>query len=392
MPNYIPRAIEVVVRQALDEMPVVALLGARQSGKSTVARHLFEGRDDVLYLDLERPFDLRRLSEPESLFDANWDRLICIDEIQRKPDIFPVLRYVVDKRARNGQFLLLGSASRDLIEQASETLAGRIRYLELSPFLRREIEPNSDLIPYWLRGGFPRSLLAPKERESFEWRLDFIRGFLERDVPLMKPRLSSPRMEQLWTILAHCHGQLLNKTMLARSLEVDAHTISSYLDLLEASFMIRRLFPFFVNLKKRLVKSPKIYVRDSGILHALLNITSTNDLFGHPIRGSSWEGLVIDNILSQAKRQVRGYFYRTARGAEIDLVLEMGMRRIVFEAKASQTPRLEKGFQIAMEDIEPEQAWVVAPVESGFAIENGARVISIEELPNVPELCDWLLF
>ncbi len=389
---YTERLIERTLDTALQQMPAVALLGARQCGKSTLARHLLAGRDDVLYLDLERPVDLRRLEDPEGLFAANSEKLICIDEIQRLPELFPVLRYTIDSRGRNGQFLLLGSASRDLVEFASETLAGRIRYLDLSPFLRQETANICSLQQYWLRGGFPRSLLANTDEISFEWRWDFIRSFLERDVPLLRARLSPTRMEHLWTLLAHGHGQLLNKAELARALQVDAHTVNGYLDILEAAFMVRRLPPYFANLKKRLVRSPKVYLRDCGLVHALLNVATTNDLLGHPVRGHSWEGLVLDNILPRLKKQVRATFYRTVKGAEIDLILEMGNRRIAFEAKASQSPRLEKGFWIAMRDLAIKSAWVVAPVDSGYPAGKGVNVVSMDELFHQPELQDWLSF
>jgi predicted AAA+ superfamily ATPase len=263
--------------------------------------------------------------------------------------------------------LILGSASRELIRQSSETLAGRIRYLELTPFLRRELEIGDEMLRrYWLRGGFPRSLLAPSDEESYLWRIDFRKDFLERDIPAFNRRLEPMSIGRLWDMLAHVHGQLLNMSTLASSLGVDGHTIRSHIDLLEGAFMVRRLLPVHANLKKRLVKTPKLYLTDSGMLHAILGIESWNALMSHPCFGNSWEGLCIANVLAQLRPDVKAGFFRTARGAEIDLVLERGTERAALEFKASSAPAVEKGFYTALEDMKLDEGWIVAPIDSVF--------------------------
>lgn len=342
---------------------------------------------EVLYLDLERPADLAKLRDPEALLLGNAHRLVCIDEVQRAPELFPVLRFVMDQNTRNGQFLILGSASRDLLRQSSETLAGRIRYLELAPFLLRELRPESDLRDYWLRGGFPRSWLASGPEQSFLWREDFVRSFLERDVPALKPRVSPETVRRLWEMLAHVHGQLLHAAALANALDVSGHTVRNYIDLLEGAFMARRLPPYAANIGKRLVKSPKLYLRDTGILHCLLRVDSWDTLLGHPVFGTSWEGLCLENIISACRPTVRAYFYRTARGAELDLVLESGRTRVSVEFKASTDPAPRRGYWNAVQDLETDRNWIVAPVDEGFPLRN-ARVASLDEFLNDPDNAD----
>ena len=368
--SILPRSLAQRVSRALSEMPAVAILGPRQCGKSTLARELVHDRDDVVYLDLERPTDLAKLSDPETFFNVNHDKLICIDEVQRSADLFPVLRYVIDERQRPGQFLILGSASRDLLEQTSETLAGRIRFLELTPFLPGEVPGDKphELRKLWLRGGFPRSYLAADDPASLEWRDDFIRSFLERDLALLKPRIPPARMGRLWTMCAHSHGQVLNRAKLAAALDIDAKTVRAHLELLEGAFMVRLLPPLYSNLKKRLVKSPKLYLRDSGILHALTAVTTMNDLLGRPWIGASWEGFIIDSIIASASPAVDASFYRTAKGAEMDLVLDRGDVRVAVECKASIAPKPERGFWSSIDDIRPNRTWIVAPVEDAYPL------------------------
>jgi hypothetical protein len=393
MQGLISRVLADEVRSALDDYPVVALIGPRQSGKSTLAGFLTRGMPGAISLDLESPADRAVLVEAEAFFDAHADSLICLDEVQRLPEIFPLLRHVVDGRRRNGCFLLLGSASRELIESASESLAGRIKYIELSPFLLDEAESaGGDRVKLWMRGGFPRSLLAASERASMDWRQEFIRSFLERDLLQLRARFMPERARRLWTMVAHGHGQLLNKSQLAVSLDVDAHTVGSYLDILEAAFMIRRIPPFHANRKKRLVKSPKIYVRDSGILHALLGIPSYRDLLAHPLRGFSWEGFVMDQILPRLQPLAQATFYRTATGAEVDLLLELGSRRAVIEIKASSSPKLEKGFWTSLEDLKPDQVWVVAPVERKYSLSSEKKInaVSVADLVEECRQAGWM--
>jgi uncharacterized protein len=375
--SYVPRKLESESDNYLDSFPAVAVLGPRQSGKSTLAKTVMNRRKAAIYLDLERPSDLRKLAEPELFFDLHKNELVCLDEIQRRPDLFPVLRSVIDERSRPGQFLILGSASRDLISQSSETLAGRIAYLELTPFLLSEVESHPRKGSLWLRGGFPESLLARSNGESVAWRQNFIRTFLERDIPQLGFRIPAATMQRLWQMCAHYHGQLLNQASLGAALGVSHTTIRSYLDLLSETFMVRLLPPFLPNLKKRLVKSHRIYVRDSGILHTLLDIEDEDDLLGHPVRGSSWEGFVVENILGELP-DWRGHFYRSATGAELDLVLEKGQTRIAVECKLSAAPEVGKGFWNALADLSIKEAWIAAPVKESYPIAKGVTVASPE--------------
>lgn len=347
--------------------PVVAILGPRQAGKSTLARMHAAEDARLLRLDLERPGDLLRLDDPEAFFAANSQRLICVDEIQRRPELFPVIRYWVDRDDRPGQFLILGSASRDLIRQSSESLAGRISYLELTPFLFGEVAERTDLNTYLNRGGYPRSLLAPDDTQSFQWRLDFVRTFLERDLLALNQRLSPPTADRLLQMAAHSHGQLLNMNGIASSLGLDAKSVRRYLDLLEGAFVVRRLPPFHANLRKRLIRSPKLYLRDTGLLLALLRLPDWNAVAGHPVFGHAWESLCIENIVAALRPEVRHSFYRTAHGAEIDLVIETGASKVAVEFKASTAPKVDRGFWTSVDDLQITRRWVVAPVREPFA-------------------------
>lgn len=374
--GYVDRVIEPIVRERLANNPALALLGPRQCGKSTLARHLFQFFPDALYLDIELPSDRNKLRDPEAFLKLHRNRLVCMDEVQRIPDLFPVLRSLIDQSGVNGQYLLLGSASRDLIQQSSETLAGRIAYLELTPFSIREA-PNA-LQTLWLQGGFPRSFFA-EESVGFVWRGDFIRSFLERDIPMLKSTIPAEAVGRLLTMCAHYHGQFLNVEKLSGSMGVHAGTIRNYMDLLCGAFMMRLLPPFVPNVKKRLIKSPKIYIRDSGILHALLSIKTMDDLFAHPVFGDSWEGLVIENILSSIPQSVSAGYYRTSNGAEMDLVLETGASRIGIECKASSSPKVTRGFWSAKDDLKLDVVLIVAPVDSSYPYGNGATVCSLNE-------------
>jgi len=308
--------------------------------------------------------------------------LICLDEIQRAPELFSVLRSVMDENRQHGQFIILGSASPALIQQSSETLAGRISYFELTPFLLKEVSDDHHLKTLrrlWLRGGFPRSYLASNEKESFEWRLDFIRTFLERDIPQLGFRTPAKTLERFWRICSHLHGQLLNSSKLGESMGVSHHTVRSYVDMLEQSFVLRVLQPYESNLKKRLIKSPKIYIRDSGILHALLGIENHNDLLGHPVYGASWEGLVIENILPLLPNW-KASFYRTSSGSEIDLILEKGNKRVAIECKGATSPNLSRGFWNAVSEVKFQEVWVIAPIKEAYPIENGVMVAPTHRL------------
>ncbi len=380
--SYLPREAEPEVVRSLDRDPVVALVGPRQCGKSTLARHVLRRTPGAIILDLELPSDLRKLDEPELFLREHADRLVCIDEIQCKPDLFPILRALVDMDRRPGRFLVLGSASQDALRQGGETLAGRIHVMELTPLRLGEVagdDPQSAWRRHWWRGGFPPAYLAPQDDDARTWMLDFIQTYCSRDIPRFGFAIPAPAMGRFCRMVAHFHGGILNSAKIGQSLDVSHTTVRRYLDLLEQSFMVRRLLPLEVNTKKRLVKSPKIYVRDSGLLHALLEIGTSTDLFGHPAYGASWEGWCIEQICP-ARPGMRASFYRDSAGAEIDLVLESGRRRLAFEFRASLDPSLTRGNRTALDLISPEQAFIVCPTQDpGYPVGDGVRVCGIAE-------------
>lgn len=384
----IPRRALAAVESALLRQAAVALLGPRQVGKTTLALFLAE-KTPSLYLDLESRADRAKLSDPELFLDRHEDRLVILDEIHRLPELFQTLRGLIDKGRRKGRrtgrFLILGSASIDLLRQSGESLAGRIAYVEMGPFDALEIDPKpaarSDL---WLRGGFPDSYLAADDDESFALRRDFIRTYLERDVPMFGPRVPAETLERLWTMLAHGQGTLLNASRLAAGLAISAQSVTRYIDLLTDLLLVRRLSPFHANLGKRLVKSPKVYVRDSGLVHALLGIARHDTLAGHPVVGASWEGFVIENLLAAVPAGTRASFYRTAVGAEIDLLLDLpGGRRWAVEIKSGLSPRLEKGFHFAREDLKPEKSFVVYSGDDRYPLGEDTEAIGLRELASI---------
>lgn len=372
MHGYVRRFKEERLHNALARSPAVAILGPRQSGKSTTAKMLLKEIPSV-YLDLQDRVDRNKLSEPELFFDRYRDKLICLDEIQLLPEFFSVLRSEIDRDRRPGRFLILGSASRDLIKQSTESLAGRIAYIDLTPFIIKEVADASAWPDIWLRGGFPESALARNDTDSFDWRLDFIRTFMERDIPSLGFDIPVPVIERLWLLLAHFHGQTMNYHKLAAAADISIPTLKKYLAILEQTYMVRLLPPASANLKKRLVKSPKVYLRDSGILHALLDIEQYDSLLANPISGASWEGLVIENITTEYERWKPG-FVRTSNGAEIDLVLERGGKRHLIECKLSKAPKPSRGFYELIASMKPDSAWVIAPVDDPYEIKKGVMV------------------
>lgn len=363
----------------------MALLGPRQVGKTTLAFAITEGTD-ALYLDLEAREDRAKLNDPALFLRAYEDRLVVLDEIHRMPELFQPLRGLIDqgrrRGRRNGRFLILGSASIDLLRQSGETLAGRIAYVELGPFEVLEAAPDdATLLTLWLRGGFPDSYLADSDAQSFAIRKDFIRTYLERDVPQLGPRIPAETLERLWTMLAHGQGTLLNASRLASALSVTAPTVTRYIDLLADLLLVRRLPPFHANTGKRLVKSPKVFVRDSGLVHALLGLENLIELAGHPVVGASWEGFVIENLLAAAPERTRASFYRTAAGAEIDLVLDVPKRgRWAVEIKRGLVPRIEKGFHLACDDLKPTRRFVVYSGDERYALGQHVEAISVRAL------------
>lgn len=384
----ISRNIESTLRTRLATVvPAVVLLGPRQVGKTTLARKIAaDWPGGAVYLDMERPADRRRLDDADAYLRAQNGKLVVIDEIQRAPGLFEVLRGIIDDRRaageRFGHFLLLGSAALELMRQSSETLAGRVAYLEMGPVDILEAGAASlDAQTLWLRGGFPESLLAQGDGPSLDWRRDFIRSYLERDVPMFAPRMPVQTLGRLWTMLAHQQGGLLNQARLAAGLGVSAPTVTRYTDLMVDLQLVRRLAPWSGNVGKRLVKAPKIYVRDSGIVHALLDLETWNDVLGHPVAGSSYEGFAIENLIQCAGPRWRPYFYRTHDGAEIDLLLERGGQpEIAIEVKKSSTPTLDKGFGIACDDLKVARRYVVYPGEEAYPVRHGAQAIGLAEL------------
>jgi len=371
---------------ALQNMPVVALLGARQVGKTTLALEVskFIGKETA-YLDLELDSDLAKLSDAEAYLRRCESKLLIIDEVQRKPDLFRLLRGLVDMRKRAGErtahFLLLGSASRALIQHSSETLAGRIRFLELSPFSALELFQENNLLDiekHWLRGGFPDSYLSASDNESWAWRGDFISSYIERDIPLMGPHISATTMRRLWSMLAHNNSQQVNYSMLGESLGVSYKTIKSYIDTLTDFYMVRQLQPWSGNTKKRLVKAPKLYLRDSGLMHRFLTIVDFESLLGHPAIGASWEGYVVEQILNQVSDRWRSSFYRTSAQAEIDLILEGPNQQVwAIEVKRSLAPGVSKGFYYACDDIRATHRFVVYPGGDNFPLAEGTEVMGL---------------
>ncbi len=367
----------------INHYPAVVLLGPRQVGKTTLAQDIGDVRD-ALYLDLEMEMDREKLSDPELYLEEHENKLVILDEVQRVPELFQSLRGLIDRGRRrgirSGRFLLLGSASLDLLKQSGETMAGRVAITELAPFNALELDGKQhDRL--WVRGGFPDSFLAENETLSLQWRRNFIRTYLERDIPQLGPRIPAEALRRFWTMLAHNQGTLMNASALARGLGVTGKTVTGYLDLLVDLLLVRRLHPWHRNVGKRLVKSPKVYIRDSGVLHALLGLEHKESLLGHPVVGGSWEGYVIENLLSVAPDGTEAGFYRTSAGAEIDLILTLpGDRLWAVEVKRSLAPKPDKGFYYACTDLKPERKFVVYPGEERYPLKENIEAISLAGL------------
>ncbi|MDC0358244.1 ATP-binding protein [Oligoflexia bacterium] len=385
----IERLLKANLLKSLNSFPVVALLGSRQVGKTTLAHALLKNiQHDSVYLDLEKDSDRSKLEQAELYLNQHQGKLVIIDEVQRQPELFPLLRSIVDERIRQGQkyghFLVLGSASRDLLRQSSETLAGRIAYLELSPFALKEIanertEEVKDQL--WRRGGYPDSFLAHDEELSYQWRQNFISTYLERDIPQLGIEISSEFMRRLWTMLAHHQGDTLNLSKFAGSLGLAVNSVKRYIDILTDLYMLRQLPPWAGNTKKRLVKTPKVYLRDTGLLHALLRITDQEALFGHTCCGYSWEGFIIEQIMLAIPDTYQCSFYRTSTQVEIDLVLEGPMNKVMaIEIKRSLNPKVTKGFRSGCEEIKATDRFYVAPVNEAYPLDNSTLVLPITDL------------
>jgi uncharacterized protein len=384
----IKRRLQEGIIENLKHFPAIGLVGPRQSGKTTLAKVIAQKyHQPVVYLDLENPQDFEKLDSAQLYLQQFRNHLVILDEAQRKPQLFPLLRSLIDEDRRPGRFMLLGSASPSLKRQASESLAGRIAYHELSPFTLDEVGPSeSNLNELWLRGGYPRSFLADSDKLAAVWMQNFIQTHLERDLPALGVRVPSTTLLRFWTMMAHCNAQLWNAVKLADSLGVDSKTTRRYLDLLEDTFMLRQLQPFFANIKKRLVKSPKIYIRDTGLLHTLLRIYSFDDLLANPALGSSWEGFCIEQIIALKPSYFDIYFYRTQAAAEIDLVLTKGLKaEIAVEIKYSLTPKITKSSASAIAQLSPRKTWLVYPGKESYPVKKNVWTLPVTQLEKIFE-------
>jgi predicted AAA+ superfamily ATPase len=382
-----PRQAAEELNVYLQEFPAVAILGPRQVGKTTLAHQWLQSHPQALYLDLEMPNDLAQLSDPSAFFAAHADQLLILDEVQRMPGLFAVLRGAIDQRRRSGavsgQFLLLGSASMELLAQSSESLAGRLAYMEMVPLVLAELPAEQAASPdaLWLRGGFPGAYLARSDAASLRWRQQFITTYLERDIPLLGPRIPAQTLRSLWTMLAYEQAQVLNAARLAASLGVSGQTIGRYLDLLCDLLLVRRLQPWAKQSSKRLVKAPKVYVRDSGLVHALLGLGTQRELLSHPVVGGSWEGWIIENLLACTPADTQSSYYRTAVGAEIDLLLELpGGAVWAVEIKRSSAPTVSRGYHIACDDVSATRRLVVSAATTRFPMTGGLEHVPLLEL------------
>jgi uncharacterized protein len=382
----IKRRIQSAVEASLRKYPVVGIVGSRQAGKTTLAKMIQKGiSKKVIYLDLELPSDLNKLHDPELYLGQFADSLVIIDEIQRMPSLFPLIRALVDRKRTGGRFLILGSASPELIKRSSESLAGRIIYHELSPFSIHETG-HKIIQRLWLRGGYPLSCLAERAEDSFSWREAFIKTYLEMDIPQLGIRVPSAQLRKFWTMLAHSHGHLWNASQIAGSLGISAPTVRSYLDILEETFIARRLQPYYTNIKKRLIKAPKVYIRDSGILHSLLRIRDVEDLMENPAAGRSWEGFVVEQIIGLLPEGWSYFFYRTSAGAEIDLLLvDKKNKPVAVEIKYSSSPKAERGFWNALEDLSCRKSFIVYPGEETYPSGRNTFTLSVKELNRIFE-------
>jgi len=380
------RTLELTIRESLKKYPVVGIIGSRQVGKTTLAKEIQSTlKKSAVYLDLELLSDLNRLSDPELYLSQFMDTLIIIDEIQRKPSLFPVIRALVDRNRKSGRILILGSASPDLIKHASESLAGRIIYHELTPFTLGETGFKETEI-LWLLGVYPESYLSERDADSYQWREAFIKTYLEMDIPQLGIRVPALQLRRFWTMLVHSHGGLWNASKIGGSLGISAPTVRHYLDILQETFIVRQLQPYHSNLKKRLIKSPKVYVRDTGLLHTLLRIRDLDDLQGHPSIGSSWEGFVIEQIIGSVPETWQTYFFRTNAGAEIDLLLiDAKNRPVAVQIKYSLSPSVTRGFWNAYEDLGCKRGFVVYPGDESYPIGNNVFTLPIKELPKIWE-------
>ncbi len=375
---FIRRKQQDNILKAIDNNPVTELIGPRQCGKSTLAKHILSHYNSSIYLDLERPSDLQKINNAEWFLSSQKGKLICIDEVQRSPELFPLIRSLVDEWGGNGHFLILGSASRDLLQQSSETLAGRISYQRLTPFLYEEINTKVSIENYFSRGGFPRSILPLENKLSFEWRENFITTFLERDL-LQWKNFTPATMHRLWQMLAHLNGQTADYSYLAKALEISSPTVKSYIDLLASTYMVEILRPYTSNLGKRLVKSPKVYINDSGITAALLGLSTFEALLGHPSYGAIWEQIVLSQLKGNFPK-AKFFHYRTSNGNEVDIIMSYRQKIYVIECKATASPKVGKGFYYCLEDIQPTHTYIASLTKDSWSMSDTIKVVNLKDL------------
>lgn len=375
----VERYITKKLLEQLNHFPVVGILGPRQVGKTTLAKQIIPRLPTPpVYLDLELPSDLAKLQEPELYLAQHEDKCVIIDEIQRMPGLFTLLRALIDRKRTAGRFLILGSASPNLLKDASESLAGRVSYIELSPFHLKELPGNTSYQEHWFRGGFPEAFLADSDRQAVQWLEAFIQTYIERDIPLLGLNVSPQLIYRFWTMLAHYHGAVWNASHFGRALGVSHTTVNRYLDFLEGALLVRRLIPFYTNIKKRLVKSPRIYLRDSGILHRLLKVADFEELQGHPLIGVSWEGYAIEQIRNLVNSDRDLYFYRTQSGAECDLLIAKAHTPVAaIEIKYTSTPKAQKGFWESINDLGTAKNYIITPASDDYLLSRNIRVCSL---------------
>ena len=376
---YIQRIIKSDVLELIENFPIIGIIGPRQVGKTTFVKELISQiNKESVYLDLELPEDLSKLQDPQLYLEQHEEKCIILDEIQRLPGIFNILRALIDRKRQPGRFIVLGSASPHLLRQSSETLAGRIVYAELSPLNLMEVNKNHNMANHWFRGGFPEAFLSGKSKIFAIWMRNFIQTYLERDLPMLGLTADSILMRRFWTMIAHYHGGIWNASTFANSLGVTVPTINRYLNFLEGAFIVRRLKPYYFNTKKRLVKSPKIYIRDTGILHYLAGISDIESLHGHSLIGHSWEGYAIEQIYQILPGELELFFYRTHHGAECDLVLVKGIKPLAcIEIKYTSQPKITKGFRITIDDLKTENNFIITPQSETYPVSNSITVSNL---------------
>lgn len=381
---FIERKIRTSIERSLKEYPVVGIVGSRQAGKTTLAKQIKSNlKAKTIYLDLELPSDLNKLRDAEIYLNQYSDNLVIIDEIQCQPSLFPLIRALVDKNRKAGRFLILGSASPQLKRQAAESLAGRIIYHELTPFDLQEVDYKK-MRRLWLRGGYPKSFLTVSDDESMIWREAFIKTYLERDIPQLGIRIPAIQLRRFWTMIAHAQGQLWNASQMANNMGISAPTVRHYLDILDDTFIVRQLQPYYANIKKRLIKSPKVYIRDSGLLHSLLGNSTLDALYGHPAVGSSWEGFVIEQIIGILPRGWQFFFYRSSSGAEIDLLLINNKKAaIAVEIKYSLSPQAAKGFWSSYRDLNCRKGFIVYPGNETYPLGKDVFALPLKNITDI---------